>query len=145
PAGCSGYSDALDFDLPRRIAQTTDDQGARRTVLAQNRRAPGADRGDIGWVWHDCGDLHEVRDLHARGPQLRLQVSPGQRALRFGVTGDAAVDGDANLATDVERAGRSAHFDGLRILAGRCWRITRVDVAALHGCPHCCVLTASPE
>jgi hypothetical protein len=41
---------------------------------------PGTYFGDIGWVAHDRGDLHQTPDLHTGSAELRLQIPPRQRA-----------------------------------------------------------------
>ena len=68
-------------------------------MCAQHCRTAGAHFGDIGWVAHDRGDLHQILDLHTGGAQLRLQIPPRQRTLRLGVVRDAAIGSYADLPT----------------------------------------------
>ena len=58
---------------------------------------PARALGDIGWVAHDRGDLHQILNLHTGSTQLCLQIPPRQRALRLGVIRDAAIGSDADL------------------------------------------------
>src|SRR5271169_6460373 len=115
-------------------------------MCAQHRRASGTYGGDVARIAHDRGDLHQILDLHPGGAQLRLQIPPCQRALCLGVFGDVAIDGDADLPTEIESAGGTGHFDGLGVLAGRRRRIGRIDVTTLHGTsPRLCDRARYPE
>jgi hypothetical protein len=46
----SSDSDGLDFDLPRRVGEPTDDECARRLAIAQHLAAPFAGGGQIAMV-----------------------------------------------------------------------------------------------
>ena len=111
---------ALHLNLPHRIAETANDERAGRPVRAEDRRAASTHCDSIRRIAHNGGDFHQVRNLLPSGTQLRLQIAPCQRALCLSITGDTAIGSDTYLAAEVKRPGGSCHFDGLRVLAGRC-------------------------
>ena len=107
--------DALDLDLPGRVHEAADDQRARRAAIAKRGAAAFARCGEVAMVRQDRGDLDEIVQGHAGGLEMRFEILPGESALFDDIGGDSAVYPLADLAPDIEGAGRARNLDRLRI------------------------------
>jgi hypothetical protein len=64
---------------------------------------------------------------------LRFEILPGEPALFDDIGGDSAVHPLADLAADIEGAGRARNLDRLRIGGDGRRCVRGVEIAALHG------------
>ena len=84
-------------------------------------------------VRQDGGDLDEIVQGHAGGLELGFEILPGEPALLGDIVGNSAVHPLADLAADIERAGRAGDLDRLRVGGDGRRRVGGVEIAALHG------------
>jgi hypothetical protein len=124
--------DALDLDFPGRVREAADDQRARRAAIAEHRAAAFARCGEVAMVRQDGGGLDEIVQGHAGGLELLFEILPGEPALFDDIGGDTAVHPLADLAADVEGAGRARNLDRLRIGGDGLRGVRGVEIAALH-------------
>ena len=71
-------------------------------------------------VRQDGGDLDEIVQGHAGGLELRFEILPGEPALLDDICGDGAVHPLADLAADIEGAGREWRAEALQQRQPRC-------------------------
>ena len=67
------------------------------------------------------------------GLELRFEILPGEPALFDDIGGDSPVHPLADLAADIEGAGRARNLDRSRIAGDGRWGVRGVEIAALHG------------